>query len=123
MAQLILDTLAVTLRKKNEIVREIFSPALEMQFARVIEISGNLMSKYKTSLTKIEIFYIFALLNGRKCQERYQVITKKDVRLNEELPKTLIAIKHLRNTLESPSFFLQKSTVDSKMSMLVISLN
>ena len=30
---------------------------------------------------------------------------RKDVKLNEELPKSLIAIKHLRNTLESPSFF------------------
>ena len=29
---------------------------------------------------------------------------KKDVKSNEELPKSLIAIKHLRNTLESPSF-------------------
>ena len=45
------------------------------------------------------------------------------MKLIEEFPKSLIAIKHLRNTLESPSFFLQKSTVDSKMSMLVISLN
>ena len=36
----------------------------------------------------------------------HQVITnKKDVKLNEELPKSLIAIKRLRNTLESPSFF------------------
>ena len=46
------------------------------------------------------------------------------MKLNEELPKFLIAIKHLRNALESPScFFLQKSTVDSKMSLLVISVN
>ena len=44
------------------------------------------------------------------------------MKVNEELPKFLIATKHLRNTLESPSFFT-KSTVDSKMSLLVISLN
>ena len=35
LAQLFVDTLAVILRKKSEIVGEIFSPALEMQFARV----------------------------------------------------------------------------------------
>ena len=39
------------------------------------------------------------------------------MKLNEKSPKSLIAIKHLRNAL------LQKSTVDPKMSILVISLN
>ena len=34
LAQLFLDTLAVILREKSEIIGEIFSPALEMPFVR-----------------------------------------------------------------------------------------
>ena len=40
--QLFLDTLAVISRKKSEVVSDIFSPALEMQFVQFIEISGNI---------------------------------------------------------------------------------
>ena len=41
LAQLFLDTSAVILEKKSEVVGENYFPALEMQFVNFIEILGN----------------------------------------------------------------------------------
>ena len=64
LAQLFLDTLAFILRKKSEIIGEIFSAVLEMQFVQFYLNIRKYMCKYKHLLTKIETSYIVALLNG-----------------------------------------------------------
>ena len=53
-------------------------------------------------------------------EKHLEFFTKVHSRLENELVSCII--NYLRNALESPGF-LQKSTVDSKMSLLVISLN
>ena len=68
LAYLFLDTLTVILWKKSEIVGEIFSPVLEMQFVRFYRNITECMCKYKASQTKIEKFYKLALLNRTNCR-------------------------------------------------------
>ena len=58
LAQFFLDTSTVSLRKKSEIVGEIFFPALKMQFDRFYLNIRKQMCKYKHSLTKIETSYM-----------------------------------------------------------------
>ena len=61
-------TLAFISRQKSEIVGEISSLALKMQFVRFYRNIRKYMCKYKHSLTKLETFHIVAVLNGTNCQ-------------------------------------------------------
>ena len=68
LAQLFLDTLAVILGEKSEIVGEIFPPALEMHFVRGFGKYQEIYMQIQPSLTKIETFYIVVLLIGANCR-------------------------------------------------------
>ena len=67
LAQLFLDTLAVSLRKKSQIVKKIFSSSENAIWTILLKYQ-ELNVQVQASLTKIETSYIVSLLNGINCR-------------------------------------------------------